>query len=151
MHTHIACIILLVSSTLGVAGCAQAPVSDASAPQSAAPVQTQPPATVPVISQDALLNRLAAGDASLLVIDVRSPQEYAQGHVPGAINMPHDTIGARLDELRATQAKGIVLYCESGKRAGMATETLRSQGLQNLQHLEGHMQQWRARGREQAQ
>lgn len=100
---------------------------------------------VATLSQQALLERQAAGDDSLLLIDVRSPEEFAAGHVPGAINIPHADIGARLQQLRAAGDKDIVLYCESGRRAGLATQTLQSNGFERVLHLEGHMQQWRAR------
>src|SRR5512140_2257435 len=56
------------------------------------------PAT-PVISQDALLARQASHDKKLLVLDVRRPDEFAAGHVPGAVNVPHDQLATRLSEV----------------------------------------------------
>ncbi len=53
------------------------------------------PALVPV-SQEALLERQQKGDESTYVLDVRSPEEYASGHVPGAVNIPYDQIASRM-------------------------------------------------------
>lgn len=91
------------------------------------------------------MQRLDQGDESILVIDVRSAQEYADGHVPGAVNIPHGSIASHLDALRAVPGRQIVLYCESGRRAGMAAQTLQANGFDRLLQLEGHMQQWRLR------
>lgn len=92
-----------------------------------------------------LQQRQARGD--VIVIDVRSPAEYAQGHVPGAINIPHDQAGARATEIRALQKKGeVVLYCRSGRRVAAAAEALEAQGVTGLRHLVGDIQGWQAAG-----
>lgn len=136
--------VALAAGFAALCGCAHAP-----GPQPAA--IDQPPPAVATISQQALVERLAQGNESVLLIDVRSPQEFAAGHVPGAINIPHTEIGSHLEQLHGAQDRDIVLYCESGRRAGMATQTLQANGFDRLLHLEGYMQQWRERGREQAQ
>ena len=102
------------------------------------------PALVP-ISQEALLERQQKGDETLYVLDVRSPEEYASGHVPGAINIPYDQIAARIAEV--PKDKDVVLYCKSGRRAGIAAEVLAGQGYNRLQHLEGDIVAWVEKGR----
>jgi len=94
------------------------------------------------IEPDAVLARSAKQDTSLVIVDVRSPAEFAEGHVPGARNIPHDQLAARLAELRDAKDKDIVLYCRSGRRVELATETLRGAGFEKLLHLKGDMQQW---------
>jgi phage shock protein E len=103
----------------------------------------------PVKSIDAaeLLAREAAGDPALAVLDVRTPAEFAEGHVPGAINVPHDQVEARLDELAALRDKDVVVYCKSGRRAALALEVLDKHGYTKLRHLDGDMQGWSAAGR----
>ncbi len=86
----------------------------------------------------ALLASLATPEAPL-VLDVRTPEEFAQGHVPGAINIPHDQVASRQAELDAERE--IVVYCRSGKRAGMAIEQLEGAGFR-VAHLEGDMLGW---------
>ena len=102
------------------------------------------PALVPV-SQEALLERQQKGDESTYVLDVRSPEEYASGHVPGAVNIPYDQIASRMAEV--PKDKDVVLYCKSGRRAGIAAEVLAGQGYTRLQHLEGDIVAWVDKGR----
>lgn len=66
-----------------------------------------------------------------LLVDVRSPEEFASGSAQGAINIPLDQLSHRTEELReALQAKGaIVVFCRSGKRASSAKEILEQTGL----------------------
>ncbi len=82
------------------------------------------------------------GPAPPLVLDVRTPEEYAAGHVPGAVNLPHDQTAARIEELRSYQGRTIVLYCKSGRRAGIAAEVLAQAGYGPLRHLAGDMPGW---------
>jgi rhodanese-related sulfurtransferase len=97
------------------------------------------------VSQQALLDRAAAGDRDLVVLDVRSPEEFAAGHVPGAVNVPYDQVAARLAEV--PKDKDLVLYCRSGRRAAIAAEVLAQNGYTRLHHLEGDMPAWLAQGR----
>lgn len=96
----------------------------------------------PRIDEDALLKRIEQNDASLLILDVRTPEEFAAGHVPGAINVPHTHLPARAAELAAKGDKEIVLYCRTGRRAENAASRLREHGFTRLLHLDGDMQQW---------
>ena len=73
------------------------------------------------VTQAEVLELVAAPDGPLL-LDVRTPGEFAAGHVPGAVNIPHDEVAARLSELEPYRERGVVLYCQSGRRAGMATQ-----------------------------
>jgi len=81
------------------------------------------------------------------VLDVRTPEEFEGGHVPGALNVPHDQIERRLAELEPYRDREVVLYCRSGRRAGVASETLAAAGFAHLLHLSGDMSGWRAEGR----
>jgi rhodanese-related sulfurtransferase len=85
---------------------------------------------------------LAADTNNLVIIDVRTPAEFQQGHVPNAINVPLSEIIDNPAILNASKGKPIVLYCRSGYRAGKAAEALHKDGHQNLRHLEGDMQSW---------
>lgn len=98
----------------------------------------------PLIDADELIDRVARGE-QLLILDVRSEEEFADGHVPGAINIPHGEVGDRLDEIAARGDLEIVLYCQSGRRAGIAAGVLREAGYERLLHLDGDMLGWRAR------
>jgi phage shock protein E len=86
---------------------------------------------------------LSAPPAEVLILDVRSAEEYQDGHVPGAINIPHDEITARIQSLMPNQDKPIVIYCRSGRRADLASSVLSSAGFTQLLQLQGHMNGWR--------
>ncbi|MBI4952647.1 MAG: rhodanese-like domain-containing protein [Myxococcales bacterium] len=64
-----------------------------------------------------------------LLVDVRSPGEFAGGHLDGAINVPVDAVGARASEL-VGRGKPIVVYCASGMRSGSAASRLKKAGAQ---------------------
>ncbi|MCF2863351.1 rhodanese-like domain-containing protein [Pseudoalteromonas sp. Cnat2-41] len=91
-----------------------------------------------VTQQQLMADRFSATPMTLL--DVRSKQEYQQGHIKGAVNIPHSEIvenGATLNKDTA-----IVVYCRSGRRAGIALEALKKQGFTQLYHLEGDFLKW---------
>ena len=97
------------------------------------------------LSQDAFLALPQSGDKAPFVLDVRAPEEYVTGHVPGAVNIPHDQIAARLAEV--PKDKDVVLYCRSGRRAATAGEVLSGNGYTRLQHLEGDIVGWQEKQR----
>jgi phage shock protein E len=66
------------------------------------------------------------------VIDVRSPQEYAEGHFSTAINIPYDHIQGRISELGPDKNRPIILYCFAGSRSAAAERTLKSIGFWNV-------------------
>jgi rhodanese-related sulfurtransferase len=68
---------------------------------------------------------LAASGAK--VVDVRTPAEFAAGHVPGAVNIPFDEIARRAGELGGPETP-VVLYCRSGRRSAIAADALRRLG-----------------------
>jgi rhodanese-related sulfurtransferase len=80
------------------------------------------------------------------IIDVRTPSEFAQGHVPGALNIPFEKIGGRLDEVPGSRNDTVIVYCGHGPRAWMAGAAMRRQGFRNVKYLAGHFSKWRAAG-----
>jgi rhodanese-related sulfurtransferase len=97
------------------------------------------------LSQDAYVALPQSGEQAPFVLDVRAPEEFVTGHVPGAVNIPHDQVAARLAEVPTD--KEVVLYCRSGRRAAMAAEVLAANGYTQLKHLEGDMPAWIEKGR----
>ncbi len=95
------------------------------------------------ISQNELFKQMISNDKPF-VIDVRTADEYIKGHVPGAINIPHLQIKNRMNEILAHKDRDIVLYCRSGRRAGIAKDDLISGGFSKLTHLEGDFNAWSA-------
>lgn len=103
----------------------------------------------PKIDQASLLKRMQQKDASLLILDVRSPEEFAAGHIPGAVNIPYTHLPARISELPDASNKDIVIYCAVGIRAGYGAERLRENGFTRLLHLDGDMKAWQEKGKPQ--
>ncbi|HSQ70759.1 MAG TPA: rhodanese-like domain-containing protein [Steroidobacteraceae bacterium] len=92
------------------------------------------------ISPDALSERLSQGEQAPIVLDVRSPEEFVTGHVPGAVNIPFDQVAGRLAEI--PKDKDLVLYCRSGRRAGIAADVLVANGYAPASLLEGDIAGW---------
>jgi phage shock protein E len=78
-------------------------------------------------------HRLVA--AGVTVVDVRTPEEFADGHVPGALNIPYDEVGARLREI-GPPSTPVLLYCYSGGRAATAARTLQEKGFARIYNME---------------
>ena len=95
----------------------------------------------------ALAYRLVTEEHALL-LDVRTPQEYEQGHVPGAKNIPIQEFSGRLNEVEALVAGDkmhpIVLYCQGGGRAARAKKILLESGYTKVTNL-GGLSDWPAR------
>ena len=94
------------------------------------------------IEPKALGDRIAWADRALVVLDVRTPAEFAEGHVPGAINIPNGELAARVAELADAKGRDIVVYCRSGVRAAQALDVLDKAGFKRLFHLQGDYNRW---------
>jgi phage shock protein E len=94
------------------------------------------------IEPKALGERIAWADPSLLVLDVRTPEEYAAGHVPGAVNIPNGELASRVAELEGARESDIVVYCKVGVRAAEAIDVLGKAGFKRLFHLKGDYTRW---------
>ncbi|MGW1591602.1 rhodanese-like domain-containing protein [Streptomyces sp. NPDC002386] len=82
----------------------------------------------------------------LTVIDVRTPGEYAGGHIPGALNIPLDQLGRAVPDIRAAAERGEVLVvCASGARSENACRTLAESGVHTAT-LAGGTGAWAAQG-----
>ena len=72
-----------------------------------------------------------------VLIDVRSAEEYASGHLRGAVNIPHDRIADEIGSVAADKSARIILYCRSGRRADTALNTLKAIGYENVSNYGG--------------
>lgn len=93
-----------------------------------------------------LAARQQANEPPALILDTRTPEEFAAGRVPGATLVPHDAIDAALAELTPYRDREIVLYCRSGRRSQLAEDALRQHGFTHLTQLEGSWLAWEAAG-----
>jgi glyoxylase-like metal-dependent hydrolase (beta-lactamase superfamily II)/rhodanese-related sulfurtransferase len=103
-------------------------------------------AAVPFMAQDELRQRLARGDADLVVLDVRERDAYLQGHVPGARLLPRGQLELRVDEELPDPTRRVLTCCEFGRISTLAAATLRAMGFERAVALDGGLQAWRAAG-----
>jgi rhodanese-related sulfurtransferase len=118
MKTALAALMLALASP----ALAQAPAAAATAP-----------APKPGVVDGATAKALVASGAK--VVDVRTPQEFASGHVPGAINIPYEEVGKRIAEIGPPSTQ-VVLYCRTGRRSAIAADSLRKAGFQSLYDMQ---------------
>jgi len=74
------------------------------------------------------------------LIDVREPDEYNSGYIPGAKNIPLSQIEQRLGEI--SKDREVLLYCRSGMRSKSAAQLLIKNGYTRLAHLQGGISSW---------
>ncbi len=86
-------------------------------------------------------------DPNVVLIDVRTPQEFAEGHIEGALNI--DFYGDNFErEIHAiNQSKTILVYCKSGNRSGKAASILAKNNFKNVYDLSGGISGWIASGK----
>ena len=98
---------------------------------------------VPTISPDDLYEQRRSGPTPL-ILDVRTPEEFRLGHIPGAVNIPHTELASRIGEVQ--QSHAVVLYCMQGPRARLGERTLLDAGVHNVFHLDGGLYAWKQAG-----
>ena len=80
---------------------------------------------------------LMDADDSLVILDVRTQQEYDQAHIPGAILLPLDQVEERAQTVLPHKDQLILVYCRSGNRSKQASELLAAQGYVNVKEFGG--------------
>ena len=71
---------------------------------------------------------IMASQEDYLILDVRTPEEFAQGHIPGAVNIPNEDIGTEPIEALPRKDQTLLVYCRSGNRSRQASQKLADQG-----------------------
>ena len=72
-----------------------------------------------------------------IILDVRTQEEYDQGHIPGAIVISHEEIAEKAEEVLTDKDQLILVYCRSGRRSKIAAETLVELGYTNIKEFGG--------------
>jgi phage shock protein E len=70
-----------------------------------------------------------------VIIDVRTSPEFQEGHLEGALNIPYDKIGETIQAAVPNRSSKVILYCRSGRRSGIALETLKTIGYEDVTNL----------------
>ncbi len=92
------------------------------------------------------LDEMGARQSNPTIIDVREPEEFAGGHVPGAVNLPQADLATRLDEV--PRDRPVFVICQGGFRSLRAAQFLKQRGLSDVASVKGGTEAWRAAGGE---
>ena len=118
--------LVIILLTVGVAACSAPPV-----------------ATQQIISAEQAIEMIEDG---AFLLDVRTPEEYKQAHIPGSTLIPLDTLVSRANELPEDET--IVIYCRSGNRSLQAVNLLEQAGFTNVHSMDQGINYWIAQGYE---
>ena len=81
--------------------------------------------------------KMMKDEKNYIILDARRPDEYAEGHIPGAINIPNEEIGTEEIPELPDKSQLILVYCRSGKRSKEASEKLIKLGYTNIVEFGG--------------
>jgi len=139
-------IFMMLALIIALAGCGSGSGAKTDNAQTAAPEPSQGTAQgtaqirqISTGELERLLAQAASGD--MVFIDVREPDEYAEGHIEGMVNMPLSTLEDTYSQL--PKDKEIVIICRSGNRSMQAAQLLRDKGYTRLVNVQGGMLDWK--------
>ena len=108
--------------------------------KSAADLIAEAKARIAEVTPDEVQARRARGDAFLL-LDVREPNEWAMGHIPGATHIPRGVMESAIEQ-RVPRSDEVVIYCASGNRSALAADVLQQMGYEKVSSMRGGIRGW---------
>ncbi len=87
--------------------------------------------------------KLISGDKELIILDVRTKEEYDNGHIQGAKLIPVQILPMKLAEFDKYKDRPVLVYCASGGRSPRAVDTLADNDFENIYHLSRGISSWR--------
>lgn len=130
-------LLALLILTLGT-GCAQVQPTAGSGETKSSDAQPNKPATYQDLSAQQLKDMLANSERQL--VDVREPNEFQEGYITGAVNIPLGQLSSNVDKI--SKDKPVVVYCRSGRRSVSAAKFLLEQGYEQVYNLKGGILDW---------
>jgi rhodanese-related sulfurtransferase len=103
-------------------------------------------AAEPVSRGPAAVSQKLRDDPKTVVLDVRTPEEYAEGHLANAVLIPIDQLDAKVESILKDHKAQIVTYCAVGGRSAAAVKKMHAKGYTNLTNLSGGIVGWQAAG-----
>ncbi len=141
--------IIFAVMTLGVAGCSKDTARQDADPPSPAGQETEEKteaaASTPTVAPEQILQKIDAQQAKemmdsssdLILLDVRTQEEYDEGHIEGALLIPDYEISDKAGELLTDKEATILIYCRSGRRSALAAQTLSDLGYSTVYDFGG--------------
>ena len=83
------------------------------------------------------VKQIMDSEEGYIILDVRTQEEYDQGHIPGAIQISHEEIAEKAEEVLTDKDQLILVYCRSGRRSKLAAEALVELGYTNIKEFGG--------------
>lgn len=102
--------------------------------------------TVPFMSLAELNRRIASGDSTITLLDVREREAFLAAHLPGATNLPRGQLELKVNEALPDPTRRIVVYCDFGRISTLAAATLRQMGFMATVALDGGVKSWKEAG-----
>ena len=102
-------------------------------------------AEITEVSTDGAAEHIAAG---YTVLDVREPDEYQEGALPGAIHIPRGHLEAQIEGRISDKSTPVVVYCAGGVRSAFAAKTMQELGYETVESMDGGYGRWKDEGRE---
>jgi molybdopterin/thiamine biosynthesis adenylyltransferase/rhodanese-related sulfurtransferase len=97
------------------------------------------------VTPQGLQGRLEAGE-EVTIVDIRERDEFAQGHLPGAVFIPRGFLELQIEQVEYDREKPVVLYCAGGVRSALAARNLKEMGYENVESLIGGFNGWKNAG-----
>ena len=113
-----------------------APAKKAAHAQKAAPMKKAAAAATTATAAQTAAQQPARAQG--VWIDVRTPEEFNEGHLQGAVNVPHDQIASQIARISPDKNAPVNLYCRSGRRAEVALQELKKLGYTNVTNHGGY-------------
>jgi len=102
------------------------------------PVSESPPEYKKITPEEAL----EMMDGGVIILDVRTQEEYAAGYIEGAVLLPNYEVGEKIEELIPDKEQAILIYCRSGRRSENAAKELLEMGYTNVYDFGGIETDW---------
>ena len=85
-------------------------------------------------------------DPAVVILDVRTPGEFNEGHIKGAVNVDYEGMNFEGEVNKLDKTKTYAVYCRSGRRSGLATEVMAKNGFKSIFNLNGGVIDWQNAG-----
>lgn len=128
---------MALAGTIALAGCSGTPAGSGDASMSAGSADTNAGSASAYAKITADEAKAMMDSGSPTIVDVRTAQEYADGHIPGAINIPVESIGSDKPAELTDADADLIVYCRTGVRSKQASDKLVELGYQHVNDMGG--------------
>lgn len=140
---------LVTAAALVLSACSVEDTAKQAEPEASADAAANATRIVDISAADA--DEVIASDASLVILDVRTPSEYSDGHIDNAFNVDFRADDFATNLAKLDKSKRYLLHCKSGTRSAGALQVMQEQGFENVVHMTDGFDAWKAAGNTVAQ